>query len=256
MKNLFILVAVATFGTGAFAQDYKPSKGTVTTEVGLTGGLGNSNVGLTTNNAFGAPLLKFRYFFKDNIAFRLGFAIDRTATKATPTTTTEIVPAPIPAPPAVPTNTTTIIDNTTLFLMSIGAEKHFKGSDRLSTFVGADILLGSSKRYQETNSTTTTVAPVTTSNSVLITKNGSGGQSVFGLGLFTGADYYIAKKVYLGIELGLQILSTNEKDRIQSLETSGTGIPTTTTTTTIAPDANQFDFDSVMNGGIKIGYQF
>ena len=256
MKKIFTLVAVATFGLGAFAQDYKPSKGTVTTEVGLTGGLGNSNVGLTTNNNFGAPLLKFRYFLKDNIALRLGFAIDRTANKQTPTTTTETVPAPNPLPPPVPTNTTTSIDNTTLFLMSIGAEKHFKGSDRLSTFVGADILLGSSKRYQEINITATSVAPVTTLNSVTITKNGTGGQSVFGLGLFTGADYYIAKKVYLGIELGLQLLSTTEKDRTQSIETSGTGLVTTTTTTTITPDANRFDFDSIMNGGIKIGYQF
>ena len=256
MKNLFILVAVATFGSGAFAQDYKPSKGTVTTEVALTGGLGNSSVNLNNSNGLGAPSLKFRYFLKDNIGLRIGFAISRTAVKGTPSVTNEATPVAIVPPTSFSSTTTT--NNSSTFLMSIGAEKHFKGSDRLSTFVGADLVFGGSKTYKEVNTTATT--PTTVGTSVTITKNDitlpNRPQSVFGFGLFTGADYYIAKKVYLGIELGLQLLSQNEKDEVITTETTLTGTTTLTTTKTTAPDKNTFNFDSVMNGGIKIGYQF
>ena len=258
MKNLFILVAVATFGSGAFAQDYKPSKGTVTTEVALFGGLGNTNVDLvdaTQITGLSVPTLKFRYFLKDNIGLRLGFAIDRQAVKGTPSVTNEATPTPVP--PATTTISTTTTNNSTSFLMSLGVEKHFKGSDRLSTFVGADLILGSTNNYLEVNTTTNvTGPPASTSNVVDITKNSGNRQSVFGFGLLTGADYYIAKKVYLGIELGLQMLSRNEKDRIVTNETAVTGSATTTTSQTNAPDKNTFNFDSKMNGGIKIGYQF
>ena len=257
MKKIFTLVAVATFGLGAFAQDYKPSKGTVTTEVGLTGGLGNTGVGLFNGKfetlvASALPTLKFRYFLKDNIGLRLGFAIKRSAVKDTPSSTFETSPTPTPAPTSFTSLTTTI--NSTRFLMSIGAEKHFKGSDRLSTFVGADILLGTNKNYKEENGTATT--PTSTTNTVKITKNSGQRESVFGFGLLTGADYYIAKKVYLGIELGLQMLSINEKDEVVTIENSGTGITTNSNTTTDTPDRNSFSFDTQMNGGIKIGYQF
>ena len=258
MKNLFILVAVATFGTGAFAQDYKPSKGTVTTEVALFGGLGNTNVDLvdaTQITGLSVPTLKFRYFLKDNIGLRLGFGIVRTAVKGTPSVTNEATPTPVP--PATTVISTTQIDNSTSFLMSLGVEKHFKGSDRLSTFVGADLILGTTKNYSETNTTTNvTGPPATTSNVVDITKNTGKRQSVFGLGLLTGADYYIAKKVYLGIELGLQMLSRNEKDLTVTNQTTTVTGAVSTTSQTNAPDKNTFNFESKVNGGIKIGYQF
>ena len=142
-------------------------------------------------------------------------------------------------------------------MISLGVEKHFKGSERLSTFVGADLLLGTNKNYFERNTTTTTTAPnPSTTNNVQILKNDINRESVFGLGLLTGADYYIAKKVYLGIELGLQMLSVNEKDLVFTVENSGTGITSNSSTTTNTPDKNTFSFDTKMNGGIKIGYQF
>ncbi len=46
MKKLVTLLAVIAFGFGANAQDYKPAKGTITTEVGVAGGLGETTVGL------------------------------------------------------------------------------------------------------------------------------------------------------------------------------------------------------------------
>ena len=107
MKKLFTILALTTIvfvsnaqrstkpakveteSYGTTTSEYKPSKGSITTEVGLIGGLGNSGFNLNTSTSFGgAPTLKFRYFYKDDIAFRLGFSANRSASNSEPTTTT------------------------------------------------------------------------------------------------------------------------------------------------------------------------
>ena len=264
MKKLFTILALTTFAFVSNAQkttkttntvvetvemsDYKPTKGTVTTEVGLTGGLGNSGFNLNTSTSLGgAPTLKFRYFYKDNIAFRLGFSSVRSAFNTDPSTTVTTSPVATPVPPFTP-NTTTF-KSTNFFGINIGAEKHFKGSDRLSTFVGADLLIGTKSSLTEIVNNTTA-----TTSSKLTDKNATGA-SFFGLGLFTGADYYIAKKVYLGVELGITFLRSSIKDNIVTNEnTSGSTVTTVETTT--ADSGSNFDIATALNGGVRIGYQF
>jgi hypothetical protein len=69
--------------------------------------------------------------------------------------------------------------------LGYGIEKVFTPAERLNTYIGADLMLGytrnGEKAYRVDNS-----------------------QSAFGFGVraFTGMDYYVLPKVYLGIELG------------------------------------------------------
>ncbi|CAN5488339.1 hypothetical protein BH11BAC2_BH11BAC2_01610 [soil metagenome] len=69
--------------------------------------------------------------------------------------------------------------------LGYGIEKHQAGAERLSTYLGADALLGFARIGAKED-------------------DAKNSQSGFGVGLraFTGMDYYIVPKVYLGIELG------------------------------------------------------
>lgn len=81
------------------------------------------------------------------------------------------------------------------FAISGGIEKHFTGAERLSTYVGADLLIGMSR----ISSSYEGPGKIELSN------------SGFGIGLrgLTGFDYYFIPKVYLGMELGYGLSYNN-----------------------------------------------
>lgn len=231
MKKL-LLSAIAVFAfASANAQDgganYKPTKGTVTTEVGLTGGLNNANFALNTG------VLKFRYFLKDDLGLRLGFATNSNKTESINNSN--------------PSNVETTINRNSNVTLNLGVEKHFAGSDRLSTYGGADLLIGfrgAKTEYTENNYAYT----VNGANQNLATgtfSNNAG--SNFGVRLFTGADYYIAKKLFLGVEAGLNVLTGKNKD-IKITETA-------TPDVTVAGGKNS-GISTAIVGGVRIGYQF
>jgi hypothetical protein len=225
------------------SSEYKPSKGTVTTEVGFNGGI-ISGFELKNTTTVAQPALKFRYFLKDNLALRLGFSATRDVTKSTPNITVTNTPGPSPAPS---TTSVTSFGSSTFFGINLGAEKHFEGSERLSTYVGADLLIGSTRNFQEV-----TASP---SGDFQSAKNvNTGGKEAnfsIGLGLVTGADYYIAKKLYLGVELGLAMVSKKKKDTVETTKAGPN-----TVETTISDSDSDFKLNTQLNGGIRIGYQF
>ncbi|EKT4551853.1 outer membrane beta-barrel protein [Flavobacterium psychrophilum] len=228
MKKV-LLTAIAVFAFGfANAQEnnsYKPKKESITTEVGLTGGLNNANFDLSTG------VLKFRYFLKDDLALRAGFGLGSKKQET------------ITGPDVNPTTTTLKNSNTQI---NLGVEKHFAGSDRLSTYAGVDLLIGfkgASKNVAEQNGNyqNTTGA------------NGAGAKAgnFFGLRLLTGADYYIAKKVFLGVEIGLDIVTSKDKDI--DVETKiGSAVVNSPT----LKGASTFQTQTGVVGGVRIGYQF
>ena len=254
MKKLFTIAAISIFAASSYAQEdnvggYKPCEGTVTTEVGLTGGLNTTSYNLDNGTLGAAPMLRFRYFLKEDLGLRLGFSAFRNANEGTPTTT--VVTSPTPTPPPANPNTTTTFDRQSSFDVNIGVEKHFAGSDRLSTYAGADLVFGTSGNNNES-----TDSP---SGNFVKRKNSNAGsllaESYFGLRLITGADYYIAKKLYLGVEVGLAFLSTSQKDTVTSTQTT-VGSVVNTSVTTIAPDSSGFQFSPRLTGGVRLGYQF
>lgn len=222
-KVLLTAAAVMTFGLMNAQEEtttsaYKPTEGTIATEVSLNGGLNNANFNL--NNS----AVKFRYFFKEDLALRAGLGIN-----SNKETTIDN---------SVPTNVVTDVTTNSNNLVKLGLEKHFAGTERLSTYAGADLLIGfSNSKFERTANNYS----YTESNF-----NGNGG-TAFGLGLFTGADYYIAKKVFLGVEAGLNFLSGKGKDNTIS-ETGNPDI-------NVAGGKNS-GFSTSVVGGVRIGFQF
>ncbi len=244
MKKLFTLGAFSLFLFSAQAQvadefneGYKPVKGTITTEVGLQGGLNNSNYNLNTGNNVSndsayvakAPILRFRYFLKDDLGLRLGFSARNAKNESSVGEGTTLV-------------TKTLKDSG--FDINLGVEKHFKGSNRLSTYAGGDFLLGSIGASDETTSGN--------GNSTIIEgKRGNiNAGNYIGLRLFTGADYYFAKKLYLGVELGLAIISSKTKEQVTKVKVGNTVVETKTN------EGKSSAISPGVVGGIRLGYQF
>ncbi|UOX34655.1 hypothetical protein LXD69_03905 [Flavobacterium sediminilitoris] len=221
MKKIVLCAFALTVFNFINAQEestsYKPLEGTVTTEVGLTGGLNNANFNL------GGGLLKFRYFLKEDIGLRLGVSIDNDKT--------EDITGTSP-------NQTTFTDKNSDLNFKLGVEKHFAGSSRLSTYAGADLIIGSGKVVDDEEE-----------------ENGDYDRfeqkrSNFGFAVFSGADYYIAEKLYLGVEAGISFLSSKLKDGERSVK-NGNNL-----NTFVDPGSKSSGFDTNVFGGIRIGYQF
>ncbi len=231
-------------------KKYKPVAGVVTAEFGLTGGLLSTNVDLNNN----AGLLRFRYFLKDDIAVRLGFSVtNKSETKN------------FYAPTGLPISGLqgSLVNKNSGITINLGAEKHFKGSDRLSTYLGADLLIFSnnaSEKRENTNIAGTSFqqgfsGDIKGKNSV-----GTAGSGV-GFRLVTGAEYYFVKNVYIGAELGFGFQSLKSKAITGQSTTSvvnATYIITSSTTTPIdikSPGKSSEISPSVITG-VRIGFQF
>lgn len=236
MKKLLLSFGVAILGLAAQAQDFKPAKGDVTTEFGLTGGINNTNFDL--NN--GAGLLRFRYFHKADLAFRLGFNVQSSSNT---TNAYGIVGSPNEGKEGSSKN------NNTNILINLGVEKHFAGTDRLSPYVGADILFGTGsvkRSYENTTGFGSSVYADNVSGEVK-----GPGEISFGLRGVIGADYYIAKRLYLGVEAGLGFEYAKA-----GKTTSTTTVGGTTTTVKSKSAGNGFDLDANVITGVRIGFAF
>ena len=233
MKKLFTIVAISFFAISTYAQDdvsdsykphddivggYKPCEGSITTEVSLSGGLNTTKFELNTSGA------KFRYFLEEDIALRLGLNVGSKK---------EVTIA------GLDPNVVTTTDKSSNFAITLGVEKHFTGSDRLSTYAGADLVIGSAS---------TNLQSINQNGNYNKTSGGVG--SSFGVRLLTGADYYIAKKVFLGVEVGLSFLSGKGKDFV--VENKIGNVVTTVT----SEGAKRFDIVTAVFGGVRLGYQF
>jgi hypothetical protein len=244
MKKIISTVALLAITFTGFAQDdssseYKPKKGTITTEVGLVGGLNNANFNLNEGTA------KFRYFFKDAIAFRLGLGIaSQSTTNSNPQTA---------VPPATPVPITTDVTKFSSKLFSLGVEKHFKGSDRLSTYAGFDLLLGFVGSSAESSTDNGTFANLSGATDIVSGRPVNRSGSEFGVRITTGADYYIVKKVYLGVELGLSYISSSSDAVTSSIKSLPTG---PVVDTNLFAKGKGSGTNTQIIGGVKIGYQF
>ena len=235
-KVLLTVAAVMTFGLMNAQEEtstsaYKPVKGTIATEVGLTGGLNNTDFALNSNATTSA--VKFRYFFKDDMALRLGLGINSNKTETVDNSD--------------PTNVATLINNNSNNVINLGIEKHFAGAERLSTYAGADLLIGFKGASAEGTANGYSLN-VDGANLDPNTGNLVGNASTdLGFRLFTGADYYITKKVFLGVEAGLNFLASSQKD----IEITETGSPNEN-----IAGGKSGGFSTNVVGGVRIGFQF
>ncbi|MDY6025388.1 hypothetical protein [Bergeyella zoohelcum] len=211
------------------AQEIKPTVGDVATEFGVTGGILNTDIKLANSDAF----FKARYFNTDKLAYRVSFSLNTDSDK-------NDIDAGANA-------TAKTGENYSNFLIGFGLEKHFTGTDRLSPYVGGEFLLGfdSNKKTHETNNTNGDYTKMETKGP---NSFGFGARGVF------GADYYFAKKVFLGVEAGLQLMYVSNGKTTTTTETK-LGSSTTTTNTEI-PGGSNFNISSSVITGLRIGFVF
>ena len=198
MKKLTAFGAAALFSTALFAQ--KQNDGAVIAELNFTPA---SDVPLSVNG------IKMRFFTEDNFCFRGQFNIASSNTETVLFQAGEQVNGE-----ASNSDPVLQVDKSFDFSLAPGVELHFDGADRLSPYIGAFLLWCSG------NSSTSveTWGPVDEAN-VANPANWSNWSTIettpysrFGLGAVTGADFYFADYIYLGVEFGLVFDRTNYKD--------------------------------------------
>ncbi len=210
MKKI-ILTAVAVFGFAfANAQEeksgFKASTGNLTTELSVNGLIDNVSFNLQDQGFDNEMMFKARYFKSESIAYRGLFTIgvDSETTKMNPDDLKE---------------------STTKIGLGFGVEKHFAGTDRLSPYVGGDLLVGFNSSKVEQGS---------------YEEKGPNGFRLGVRGVF-GADYYFAKNLYLGVEAGLGIFYHNTG----KTEINGT---------TVNDGSNRFEITPSVVGGVRVGF--
>jgi hypothetical protein len=227
-----LVIAILLFLGGVWAQ--KPTGGTVTAEVGLQGAINNIQI---------APIpdvgARVRYFLGDNLAARIGLNLtSQSETKRdyeNPDGTGGVGE-----------------EKNTYFLFGFrpGVEYHFAGGEKLSTFAGAQLILELTSA--KTTRTNYAAGGYQANFSQTIDGRSSLGDksTSFGLGLYSGFDWYFTEKVYLGIEWGLNFLRTSYGD--VTITTSSAG------TTTVIKRAGGRAGDLLINtvGVLRLGYQF
>src|SRR5690606_4452298 len=121
MKKLFLVGALALFGAVS-AQEFKPAAGDITVDLGVAGGLGNTTINLADQGFGTGAMFKARYFKTDKIAYRGTLSLSNNSQT---------------------THTATSKDQADNygFGLGFGMERHFTGTERLSPYVGGDVLL-------------------------------------------------------------------------------------------------------------------
>ncbi|MCJ0742703.1 autotransporter domain-containing protein [Pedobacter montanisoli] len=253
MKKLFLCIALAIVTFCANAQesqtaettDLKPVKGSFSTELNFNPFKGN----LSFNNVLNQ--VKGRYFIDSQLALRLGFNVNTLDSNSN-----------YGNPYGAQASYNSDKRSSTSFGLNIGIEKHFKGTKRLSPYVGLDVTWGTKSAKQESNngSYATSVKngwleivyyqigtslPYYTTTSVV-----QGAYNRFGITAVAGFDFYMAKNFFLGYEFNLGYSKINYKT--PEVKVTGQNVP--------APNyysSNSISkFGTSLVNGIRVGYVF
>lgn len=225
MKKLITTIFVTSIACqGLFAQgtNFARSEGNVTVDVNFRPGV---NAPLALN------LIQGRYFLNETTAIRTG--INLTVASNTDKATT-------------PGIGNTVLEEdwlnrTIAFTLNPGIEKQYPITDRLSTYIGGDILFTYNTDY----------ALYENSNSTKIETKNATGSTTYGAQFVAGFDIAIFKGLYLGAELNYGATWTTFADQVV-INTTG-GVETTTTT-----EDNNVNFNLTPNiiPSIRLGWTF
>ena len=232
MKKV-ILILVMVLGLTAFLKaQYIPTSG-FSAEV-------NFNPLSVSNSPIQLDYLKVRMFINENVAVRLGFQLNSYSEDD------KSVYSPGPNQIVQETKSSYFI-----FGLHPGIEYHIKGTDRLSPYVGAEINF----TMKSATSTITNQGVVTgVTEKYDGAWDGTGttnpAYTMIGLNIICGTDYYVAKHLYLGVEVGLGFGSYSYKD-ITTTATAG-GASTSVTN----PGGSNFTLGVTYNSFLRLGWSF
>jgi hypothetical protein len=229
-----------------YGQDtLKVTSGRFTTELNINPFIGE----LSLNNALNQ--IKVRYFLADNTALRIGLSLS--TKKSTSGSSSAYGSNPFNAEDERKTSTVGL---------NFGFEKHFKGTKRLSPYLGAELAVASKSSSQTLTSTNQSSTPSTVTTTIkgawqTTSFNNNGSFTTYderaffqyGLNIVGGFDFYVARNFFIGYEIAYALLKTNYKN---------IDVTTTPTSNSPRPDISQKDFTfspSLING-IRVGFVF
>jgi hypothetical protein len=223
---LFFAFAVACV-SGAFAQ--KQTGGEKNLEV-MFAPLGGNPISMNG--------IRLRLFNSESTAIRIGLFIGGNSTE----TITQDADNDIDA--------LELIDTDKEFNLSLrpGFEKHFAGTDRLSPYIGGELLIGIN------NTTTETMTQYDDDGDpASYTTISKGGSSTFGLNLVAGTDFYFADNIYLGAEIGFGFSRTKDKENETSYVDAPDGFDDATST---VDNQTMVAWGPNFQGTIRLGWLF
>ncbi len=232
---------------GLYAQTSQPdttrlkaSEKAVATELNFNPFNGQINLNNSLNQ------IKFRYFAKEDLALRLGFIVG-----AEKTLNDNQQP--------YGTNNYRFKDEkrSNTFGVNAGVEKHFKGTRRLSPYIGADLTFERRTLGQELIEGESILDIDGGWYQTVFNNNGTYYRSVveyghtrFGIAALTGFDFYMSKNFFFGYEFNIAFAKT-VYDEVEEQQ-KGTG----TTNTNHFTDKSDSSFGPRITNGIRIGYLF
>ena len=225
MKKLITTIFVTSIACwGLFAQgtNFARSEGNVTVDVNFSPGV---NAPLALN------LIQGRYFLNETTAIRTGINLtvaSNTNKATTPGTGGSVL-------------TEDWLNRTIAFTLNPGIEKQYPITDRLSTYIGGDILFTYTTDYALYENSDLTKTE---------TKNATG-STTYGAQFVAGFDIAIFKGLYLGAELNYGATWTTFADQV--VINTAEGVETTTTT-----ENNNVAFNLTPNiiPSIRLGWTF
>jgi outer membrane protein W len=224
MKKIMIFVGALTLSGTMFAQ-----KATKENPFSLEGQLSYN----TSSLSFNAPSLRMRYFLADDLAARVSLSLNNSSTKDYYYELDDNAGGE-----------GTEVNKISMTTISLGAEKHFKGTDKLSPYVGADLAYGmgnTSAKWDKFDGS---------DYNADVTATVKAPSSMIGLNLVAGTDYYFAQNFYVGLELGLGFSSTSNKAKETIENVAGTS------TTTLEAPSNSSSFGNNFIGNARLGWRF
>lgn len=183
MKKFMLILVVAALFAGNTSAQYKPTSGSVSTEVQF-------NPFDNDGNTFSLDGVKVRYFINEKNALRvkLGLKMHSETTKENDS------------------KDDFLTNKYGTFNLDLGYEYHFGLSKRVDLYAGAS--LGIAKYFASGKWEIDGIKGSSSNTTYLLDSGGNNemrGAFGFGVSIFTGIDFYVYKGLYVGTELGLNI---------------------------------------------------
>jgi len=239
-KTIFTVLTALTVASSVFAQDYKQAAGNKSLELQFTP-VGGTPIGLLP---IGNGGISFRYFKTDKMAFRLNANIGISSSKD------YIQQGDTVSGPSGKKELTHHKSSVEIGLQP-GVLWFFEGTDRLAPYWGAQLDFGMKTSTDKTESQYWVYSEKKNETRSLTLSNQDGFIRV-GAGLVAGLDYYFAKKIYCGAEMGFGFGLTKQSKVKQgsSDEVLNKTLPTD------IKQGSMFAFGPTYNAKIRLGFLF
>ena len=254
MKTITLIAAFCACSLLSLAQQeestfYRPLQGDKALSFNITG-LANLTLNSTQDPLTDALLFDFRYFYKDNLAFRLGLGLNNISATITNKSN----------PLMFPVAESEIKSSGTGFNIGLGVEKHVKTkSKKMDPFVGVGIyigILGDSTINIDSKSTLNSTGDYTN----IVSEEVIPGGFALGLGINGGFFWYFAQNIALGGELSIGYVSGHfggDESMTSTTTNSTSGVITTSTSTSTSESKTNFSaFNTINTGSINLLVKF